>query len=383
MIGFLYALPVVLFFVAVGMLFINLQKPKHLWIGIGIGFLGLIVLMGTLGLVYLSQNDQHLLLTSIEQQAQEKENQSKQSSLLLTQLVAVRLQPSDHFDRYTQYGLSVKNPFFLQLDKINTQLKTLTAKPGPRSKKTVQIYRLPQDSNQLLLAKYLGTLGYQAYIPENNDEETDSEDAPEEETDAETTKTKETPETEDAKLAKKEKTAKEDTEDKENKNSEKHAKNTANTTAEIDENDAPNDAAETSGEDPIIDGNQVVATSTTDLNKLKSLLTFKKGTVNVSSEVVDGEHHDGAHHDSEAPPPPGLDRPALPSANVMYYGSAVSDYDIKVIALAFIRSGVPLRGIRTFKEDRPYDVELDWTAMYEKRPIIPADKILSKKSFDR
>lgn len=377
MIGFLYALPAVLFFVAVGMLFINLQKPKHLWLGIGIGFLGLIVLMLTLALVYLSQTDQQLLLTAVEQQAQENDNHSKQSSLLLSQLVAVKLQPSDHFDRYTQYGLSVKNAFFLQLDTIHQQLKTFIAKPGLRSKNKVSVYRLPQDSNQLLLANYLRTLGYQTYLAESSGEEdaesaetSEASEASEEEHDANTTDAKST------------KAAKQEKEVKDSAATDKDHKKTTSAEAAAEEQDDFNAASETSGEEPVIDGDQVVATSTTDLNKLKSLLTFKKGSVNVSTHVVDHASHDEASDHPASPP--GLDRPILPKANVMYYGSAVSDYDIKVIALALMRAGIPLRGIRTFKEgNRPYDIELDWAALYEKRPIIPTDKILSKKSFDR
>ena len=374
MIGFLYALPVVLFFVAIGMLFLNLKKSSHLWIGIGVGFLGLILLLITLALVYLSQNDQHLLLTTIEQQEQEKENQIKQRSLLLTQLIAIKLQPGDRYDRYTQYGLSVTNPFFLQLDNINKQIKTLTAKPGPRSKNKVNIYRLPQDSNQLLLADYLRSLGYQTYIPES-----DGADEAEEEIETAQANTKETEE----KQAKKDSAEASDTSKADTAKADHEEKSTETdghaSTNSKDHNDL---SAESSGEDPLVEGDQVVATSTTDLNKLKSLLTFKKGSVSVSSEVVD-EHHDG-HAEGKTISPPGLDRPVLPTANVMYYGSSVSDYDIKVIALALMRAGIPLRGIRTFKEsNRPYDVELDWTTFYEKRPIIAAEKIVSKKNFER
>ncbi len=384
MISFLYALPVVLLLVAVGMLFIDLHKPKHIWIAVGVGVLGLILLLVTLFLVYLSQADQNLLLKTMEHQEQSKENQIKQQSLLLTQLAAVKLHPGERYDRFTQYGLSVSNPFFLQLDKINDHIKTLTAKPETRSSSTVKIYRLPEDSNQLLLADYLRSFGYEAYIPEgnsadnsgaeNSEKTNKAHDKSEKESNADDHKEKGATKEGDAEKAsaneKSEETASSEAADE----TDEHG-----TKAPDDAETANSEHTETEGEDPLVNGDQVVATSTTDLNKLKSLLNFKKGSVSVSTN----EHND-AHASDKGKSPAGEARPPLSSANLMYYGTGVSDYDIKVIALALMRSGIPLKGIRTFKEtNRPYDIELDWSAFYEKRPTISPEKIATKKSFDR
>ncbi len=384
MISFLYALPVVLLLVAVGMLFIDLHKPKHIWIAAGVGVLGLILLLITLLLVYLSQADQNLLLATLEHQEQSKENQIKQQSLLLTQLAAVKLHPGERYDRFTQYGLSVSNPFFLQLDKINDHIKNLTAKPETRSSSVVKIYRLPEDSNQLLLADYLRSFGYEAYIPEGNS--ADNSDA---ESSDKTDKTHDKP-SKDSSAEDQEENKNAEHGNAEKKSTNEKSEEIASSEAAKETDDhsskAPDDTetvgsehTETEGEDPLVNGDQVVATSTTDLNKLKSLLNFKKGSVSVSTN----EHSD-AHATDKGKSPAGEARPPLASANLMYYGTGVSDYDIKVIALALMRSGIPLKGIRTFKEtNRPYDIELDWSAFYEKRPTISPEKIATKKSFDR
>jgi hypothetical protein len=360
MIGFLYALPAVLLLIAIGMLFIDIKKPKHIWFGVGAGVFALILLMLTMLLVYLSQADQKLLLKAMEQQEQAQENKTKQQSLLLTQLAAIKLQPGEKYDRYTQFGLAVNNPFFLELDKINKTIKELTAKPGSRSPKKVSVYRLPADSNQLVLAEYLRSLGYEAYIPDaNSTEDEDAENA------------------DDAEAA----------EDKTEKAVEPPAPAEKTASTESDEaapSEATGTTTEESGEDPEVNGDQIVATSTTDLNKIKSLLNFKKGTVSVSTEPVDGHDHGDAHATPKTSGPAPINHPVLASANLLYYGTGVSDYDIKVIALALMRSGVALKGIRTFKEtNRPYDTELDWSAFYEKRPMIAPEKIATKKSFDR
>ncbi|MBL4795405.1 MAG: hypothetical protein JKY24_07880 [Pseudomonadales bacterium] len=78
--------------------------------------------------------------------------------------------------------------------------------------------------------------------------------------------------------------------------------------------------------------------------------------------------------------------PGLQEANVMFYGKAVRNSDIKLIAYALMRSGVQLRMLRPYKKltkDNVRSVELDWSKLYKSRPPITVKSIVKAKSFKR
>ncbi len=188
----LYILPLLLFLICLGFLFIDIKSPKG-WIGAtAIALISLIVLVSQLYLSHQLGEDHNQLLAKIDdQELFLKQNIAKQ--LLLAQQAKVDPDATSNFlQKATHAGMSLQNPLFQHMSTANQALiELLENNIDVRIKTNVEVYRIPEEINQPLITQLLESRGYKAYYhnmfgdsnSKNNDEENKAKD--EEETDSE------------------------------------------------------------------------------------------------------------------------------------------------------------------------------------------------------
>ena len=320
MITVFYILPWLIVLMALGFLFIDITQPKKLLLAIPILLFCIIFAVFINILTSQTQSDQNTLFSTLHERTLIEQNRNHKESLMAAKIMAFEAQNEDDFYPYSQLGLTFNVPYFKRLLHTDELLYQLLGEPmNAKTNHNIQIYRLPNDIDQLLTAEYLFNMGYQIYLPEPpepegvNDLDLDSEDE-------------------------------ETTDDKAEKTTD-------------------DDAKESSGENGSMDS-----------EKDNDLLKHKLPGVTVSLRFAKKSQ---IHPPLERPHLPTANH-LLVGKGVSTYDIKVITLALlrAGVELRAIKKIPKLDG-----NNRELHVELDYSDFYKKKPVIDADRLIKKRSF--
>lgn len=175
----LYTLPWLIILMSLSLLFIDIKKPQNFLIAIPIVLFCVAFAVMTNLLIKQTQSDQDILYTQLHEQTLLEESRHQKETLMAAQILASQPKSKNQLDDFSQFGLTLEATFFnklLHVDALLTELKGEDVRS--KTNHYLQIYRIPDNTNQLLLTELYEAMGYQVSVPVPIEEDTATLDDP-------------------------------------------------------------------------------------------------------------------------------------------------------------------------------------------------------------
>jgi len=169
MLGLFTLLPLLIILVSIGYLFIDLKRPKAVYIALATGFVQLGIFLSLIFLVTWVDSDHEALNAKTNELSKRLDHNQHLQSLALARLAIDADSTDDAFRRAALFGFTQASSALQRLEDADTALKKLqSALKHPFDRKDISVLQIPEETDQLVVAGILRKWGYEAYFTTSN-----------------------------------------------------------------------------------------------------------------------------------------------------------------------------------------------------------------------